>query len=69
MGGVRRAGVKALMTCELQALSRRNLNTLIVEYPDVGDELKRVAKQRGRAVKEEKMINEPLSCDIDLYPR
>ena len=31
MGGIRRAGVKALSTCELQALSRRNLNILLGE--------------------------------------
>jgi CRP-like cAMP-binding protein len=47
MGGIRRAGVKALTTCELQALSRRNLNTLLGEYPEVGDELKQVARDRA----------------------
>eukprot|EP00957_Ditylum_brightwellii_P077354 5878050-Ditylum_brightwellii.AAC.1 len=46
MGGIRRAGIKALTTCELQALSRRNLNILLVEYPDVAEELKAVAKSR-----------------------
>ena len=51
MGGIRRAGIKALTLCELQALSRRNLNILLAEYPDVGDELKRVAKQRVHAVR------------------
>lgn len=52
MGGIRRAGVKALETCELQALSRRNLNILLGEYPEVGDELKRVARDRAKAKKE-----------------
>ena len=34
MGGIRRAGVKAQSdVCELQALSRRNLNILLTEYP------------------------------------
>ena len=47
MGGIRRAGVKALETCELQALSRRNLNILLGEYPEVGDELKAVARDRA----------------------
>lgn len=51
MGGIRRAGVKALSTCELQALSRRNLNILLGEYPEVGDELKRVARDRASAAK------------------
>lgn len=51
MGGIRRAGIKALTLCELQALSRRNLNILLAEYPDVGDELKRVAKQRVQQVR------------------
>jgi len=51
MGGIRRAGVKALTTCELQALSRRNLNILLAEYPEVGDELKRVARDRASAAK------------------
>lgn len=54
VGGIRRAGVKALSTCELQALSRRNVNSLIIEYPDVGEELKRVTKDRAKIVKEEK---------------
>ena len=48
MGGIRRAGIKALETCELQALSRRNLNILLAEYPEVADELKRVAKRRAK---------------------
>ena len=57
VGGIRRAGIKALTTYELQALSRRNLNTLIIEYPDVGEELKRVAKDRAKVVKEENRTN------------
>lgn len=51
MGGIRRAGVKALTTCELQALSRRNLNILLAEYPEVGDELKTVARNRASIAK------------------
>ncbi|GMH59532.1 hypothetical protein TrST_g11508 [Triparma strigata] len=51
MGGIRRAGIKALTVCELQALSRRNLNILLAEYPMVGDELKQVAKKRVHAVR------------------
>ena len=54
MGGIRRAGVKALTTCELQALSRRNLNILLAEYPEVGDELKRVARDRASVAKKGK---------------
>ena len=52
VGGIRRASVVAKTTCELQALSRKNLNILVIEYPDVGDELKRVAKDRAKVVKE-----------------
>ena len=47
MGGIRRASVKALTVTELQALSRRNLNILLVEYPAVADELKQVARNRA----------------------
>ena len=47
LGGIRRAGVKALMTCEVQALSKRNLNILLEEYPAVADELRQVAKERA----------------------
>lgn len=58
MGGIRRAGVRALSLCELQALSRRNLNILLAEYPEVGDELKRVAAERAALSKKEKMAKE-----------
>jgi hypothetical protein len=55
LGGIRRAGVKALSsTVELQALSRRNLNILLAEYPEVGDELKAVARNRASIAKKEK---------------
>lgn len=47
MGGIRRASVKALTVTELQALSRRNLNILLIEYPAVADELKQVARDRA----------------------
>lgn len=72
VGGIRRAGVKAMTTCELQALSRRNLNTLIVEYPDIGDELKKVAKDRAKAVKKDKISHAseaPHSGDIETNHR
>ena len=46
--------MKALTTCELQALSRRNLNILLSEYPDVGEELKNVAKYRATTVEKDK---------------
>ena len=54
MGGIRRAGVKALSLCELQTLSRRNLNILLGEYPDVGEELKRVARERASVARKGK---------------
>ena len=54
MGGIRRAGVKALELCEVQALSRRNLNILLCEYPDVAEELQRIAKDRETMVQAEK---------------
>lgn len=60
-GGIRRAGVKALTTVELQALSRRNLNILLAEYPEVGDELKAVARNRASIAKkgkQEETIND-----------
>lgn len=53
MGGIRRAGVRALSLCELQALSRINLNSLILQYPDIGEELKRVAKDRAKVARED----------------
>ena len=48
MGGIRRASIKAISTCELQALSKRNLNMLLAEYPGVDDELKSIAHQRAQ---------------------
>ncbi|GMH54890.1 hypothetical protein TrST_g3700 [Triparma strigata] len=51
MGGIRRAGIKAITTCELQCLNRRNLNNLLGEYPEVGDELKGIAKRRMHQVR------------------
>ena len=32
-------------------MSRRNLNILLAEYPEVGEELKRVARDRASAAK------------------
>merc|ERR1712194_211335 len=66
MGGIRRAGVKALSTCELQALSRRNLNMLLAEYPEVGDELKRVARDRAAFSKKEKKSDEGSSPEKEF---
>lgn len=43
-----------MTTVELQALSRRNLNILLAEYPEVGDELKAVAKNRASIAKKGK---------------
>lgn len=57
MGGIRRASIKAESVCELQALSRRNLNILLSEYPDVADELMQVAKNRANTVKSKKSTN------------
>jgi CRP-like cAMP-binding protein len=65
VGGIRRAGVKALTTCELQALSRRNLNILILEYPDVGEELKRVAKDRAKVVKQERRSSQTVKANLE----
>ena len=61
MGGIRRAGIKAITVCELQALSRRNLNSLLGEYPDVGEELKRVAKERVRTVKSSSAVQKQVA--------
>ena len=51
IGGIRRAGIRAVTTCELQCLSKRNLNMLLAEYPDVGDDLKAIARDRMKAVR------------------
>ena len=51
-GGIRRASVLAQTTCELQALSRKNLNLLTLDYPDIGDELRNVARKRAKVVKQ-----------------
>ena len=64
MGGIRRAGVKALSMCELQALRRRNLNILLAEYQEVGEELKRVARDRASAAKKGNTNKKP-SGDSD----
>jgi len=55
MGGIRRATVKALCTCELQSLSKRNLNGLLAEYPDVYDELRGVASERKNETDSQKI--------------
>ena len=51
IGGIRRAGIRAITLCELQCLSKRNLNMLLGEYPDVGDDLKAIARDRMKAVR------------------
>jgi len=51
IGGIRRAGIRAVTICELQCLSKRNLNMLLAEYPDVGDDLKSIARERMKAVR------------------
>jgi len=51
MGGIRRASIKAVTVVELQALSRRNLNILLCEYPEVAEELNGVAKHRAKLAK------------------
>jgi len=37
LGGVRRAGIMAMTMCELQCLSKRNLNHLLAQHPSVGE--------------------------------
>ena len=51
LGGIRRASIKAVTTCELQCLSKRNFNNLLGEYADVGEELKAIARERMRLVR------------------
>jgi len=51
LGGIRRAGIKAITTCELQCLNKRNLNNLLGEYQEVGEDLKKVARDRMKAVR------------------
>lgn len=50
-GRLRRASIEAVTVVELQALSRRNLNILLNEYPEVAEELKGVAKHRAKLAK------------------
>ena len=51
LGGIRRAGIKAVTNCELQSLTKRNLHNLLGEYPDVGEELRAIARQRMAQVR------------------
>lgn len=53
LGGIRRASITAETTCELQCLSKRNLNLLLGYHPEVGEDLKKVARDRIR----EKQMN------------
>ena len=63
MGGVRRASVKAIAVCELQALGRRNLNFLLSEYPAVAFELKTTAIQRSQVKKRLTQENLPFNIN------
>ena len=51
LGGIRRAGIIAETACELQCLSKRNLNILLGQHPEVGEDLKAVARARMKQVK------------------
>ena len=50
--------------CELQALSRRNLNVLLVEYPAVADEMKQVARDRASMSNKGKSRSSESDTDI-----
>lgn len=54
-GGIRQASIFALTTCEVQVISRRDLYTLLADYPKIADELKDVALQCAEA--NEKIIS------------
>ena len=47
-GGLRHASIKAVTLCELQALSKRNLQLLMDEYPELDRQLRQTMKQRLR---------------------
>jgi len=51
LGGIRRASIMAETTCELQCLSKRNLNILLGQHPEIGKDLKKVATDRMSQVK------------------
>mmetsp|Transcript_50304 Transcript_50304/g.60493 ORF Transcript_50304/g.60493 Transcript_50304/m.60493 type:complete len:827 (-) Transcript_50304:108-2588(-) len=57
LGGIRRAGVLAVTTCELQCLSKTNLNLLLLQHPEIGDELKGVARDRMNKVRTKQTEN------------
>lgn len=61
LGGIRRAGIKAETLCELQCLSKRNLNLLLGQHPEVGDDLRKVARSRMKEVKKDKKEKRKLS--------
>ena len=48
---------KALSICKLQALSRKNLNILLAKYPEVGEDIKKVARDCASATKDEHKSN------------
>ena len=48
----RQATISALNTCEVQVISRRDLYSLLADYPDIAHELKEVAKTCTEANKE-----------------
>ena len=55
LGGVRRAAVVALCMCEIQSLSKHNLNLLLSQHPSVGEDLKKVARARMSEVNKSKV--------------
>mmetsp|Transcript_18865 Transcript_18865/g.27769 ORF Transcript_18865/g.27769 Transcript_18865/m.27769 type:complete len:365 (+) Transcript_18865:1234-2328(+) len=57
LGGIRRAGVMAITTCELRCLSKRNLNLLLSQSPEVGEDLRRVARARMKEARKTQTIN------------
>ncbi len=50
LGGIRRAGIIAETPCELQCLSKINLNLLLGQHPEVGEDLKAVDRARMKQV-------------------
>lgn len=66
LGGIRRAGIKAETLCELQCLSKRNLNQLLGQHPEVGEDLRRVAKSRMKEVKKEKREKRKQSLAVNI---
>ena len=69
LGGIRRAGIIAETPCELQCLSKRNLNLLLGQHPEVGEDLKAVARARMKQVKKTSssiLYNTPVPKNKDI---